>query len=70
MPANIKFGSEESLFIQNTGSKISDGENEWYYIPQWFKKTGIDTFEVYSFDNLPEGFKVHLKQLRDGNEHK
>jgi len=66
---NIKYSPEESLFIQNVGTKVTIGEEEWYHVPYWFKKTGIDTFEPTTYGKLPDHFKEFVKAQRENSQH-
>jgi len=59
----IKLIETDSLFLEKTANIIN---NEWFYMPYWFKKVGDGLFIQYSFDQLPDELKTILKKEREG----
>lgn len=58
----VKLTTEEADFIRSSGSCVND---EWYYIPYWFRQIGENTFELFTFDKLPESLKEQISKLRN-----
>lgn len=54
-----------TAFIKEISIMIKNGDEEWYYIPYWFKKLGDNIFELYSLDKFPEKIKKLIKDLED-----
>lgn len=57
----VKYTKEQTDFIKRTSTSIKD---QWYYIPFWFKEVGENTFELYTFDKLPEPLKREIINIR------
>jgi len=66
----VELSGEAVRFLNNSSSKFfldEKEEEEWLYLPYWFKKTDDPyIFEQYSFEELPEGMREGLSELRDG----
>ena len=59
---NVQLTKEQSEFLKGNSSMVTTEEENWYYMPYWWKENkevGENVFEITTFDNLPE----HIKQL-------
>jgi len=54
---NIQLENAQSEFLENICNKIYANDEEWYYMPFWFKKVEKNVFEQVSFDYLPKHVK-------------
>lgn len=61
----IKLTEEQLDFLQNVSTIIPDGNNNWYYMPFWFKQIDGEKFEIVNFEKLPESVTNTLKALRE-----
>ena len=65
----IKLPENVAEFIMNNGSCVYTNDEEYYYMPMWFKKTDVkDVMEEFSFDCLPKELTVAIKRMRLGLE--
>jgi hypothetical protein len=55
--ALTKLTQEQIDFIKSNSTHLSDGENDWYFIPYWFKQIDNDKFDIVHFDKLPQNVK-------------
>jgi len=61
METRIKLDPKIIEFIENHGSLISQGDNEYMCLPFYYKKIEGDVLEVFSLDQLPRDLKSMLK---------
>lgn len=61
MPERFVTDPKVADFIQ-TYTKI---EEDWFFIPRWFKKIDDNTFESYKPEELPEHVKDSILKRRD-----
>lgn len=59
-----KLTKEKVEFLKEMSTQINDGENNWYYLPFWFKQVGEDKFEIIQFEKLPEKVIKIIKDIR------
>lgn len=59
--------TKQQIEMLETGSKVKTKEGyTWYYIPYWYKSTNEQgVYEEYSFQELPEGMKTYLNNLKE-----
>lgn len=57
----------ESLvdFLEKNCTKVTVGDNTWYYSPYWFKDEG-DKLVMLDFDSLPKELIEEIKSRRYG----
>jgi hypothetical protein len=52
-------------FLRRNANIINVNDEEWFYVPFWFKDNG-DTLEMVGFEQLPTYLKDAIKSFRDG----
>lgn len=55
-----QLSKNETEFFQSQAIKITDGVNEYYHLPKWYRPIGEDVYEVMSNEELPKIAKVLL----------
>lgn len=56
---------QRDFFLHGEKLTTKNGE-KWYYFPFWLKETSeIDTYEMVSFKELPEGIKKFIENKRE-----
>lgn len=63
----VKMIKTDSEFLEVVANKITVGEEEWYFMPFYFKKVGTDLFEQVPFSKLPEHVQKHIQTMRGLN---
>jgi len=58
----VKLPKEAIRFIESNATKINE---EWYYMPYWWKRIDGDVFEQVMFENLPNGLKKQIQKMRE-----
>lgn len=66
MPERFVTDPKVANFIQ-TYTKI-DSDEEWFFIPRWFKKVDDNTFESYNPEELPQHVKDSILKRRNHDE--
>lgn len=59
----LKTGSWVRFFESGESNEI---EEEWFFLPYWFKKDKQGNFEIVPFEKLPERFLKFLKETSHG----
>ena len=63
---NIKFKQEWAEFLKSCGTMIQTADmEEWYHYPFWIRDRGDGTFEVASYENIPEELKKAIQTNRE-----
>lgn len=61
----VKYEKDSSDFLEKTATKVVlPSGDEWFYLPHWYKKVGEQTFEIVTFEKLPNELIVYLRTLR------
>lgn len=51
---NVKLIETDSQFLDKVGSKITTfNQEQWYNIPNWYRKVAEGVYEEVEFKNLP-----------------
>lgn len=58
---HIQLSKSDTELFKTLAVYIRDGNEEYYHLPQYFKRLDGDTYKVYSFNELPEYVKEELK---------
>jgi hypothetical protein len=62
----IKLTKQQEEFLLNGTVVNTKGGEKWIYFPYWFKETNEQgVFEEYTFEQLPEGIKKYLNNLKE-----
>jgi len=57
--------TNQQIQLLEMGKKINTGKNTWYYLPYWYKHVEGNTFEEISLEQLPEGLKKYLENIKN-----
>lgn len=63
-----KLTKEQVYFLNSLSNQIYDGENNYYYLPFWFKELGDGDFEIIRFEKLPKSVIDIIFSQRESNE--
>jgi len=64
-PSNILTTTDEvSSFIEGFTQCYMETGNEYFYIPHWFLKHGVNKYEILSFEKLPKEIKDYIQKQR------
>jgi hypothetical protein len=65
----ILLTKEQEAFLMS-GNMMQLGDNEYYFIPFWFKKNPDGTWEEHNIEKLPKELEKAIQQLREQDDRK
>ena len=57
----IQLTPSEEVFIKRISNVISVDNENWFFMPFWYKDLGNGRFEEVGFEQLPENVKEYIK---------
>jgi len=62
----IRLTKKQQELLEMGDKYIGPNGQQWYYIPQWFKKENgrLGAFKVYTLDELPEDVKKGIRDCK------
>lgn len=62
---NIKYSETDSKFLEKFANCVSVDNEQWFYMPFYFKKISDNVYKQVSFERLPENVKEFISKSRN-----
>lgn len=62
---NVKLIETDSMFLEEVSHMACVGEEQFYYMPFWYKKVSEGVYVELTFDKLPPSVKKVMENERN-----